>query len=689
MLNSEKEILSGLESSEISFRLAAIERAGREGDSHAVLEALLSRQERETDRELLLLLPYSIQKIRRRLGLESRDGSGNQTFNPHEFLKTFARSQPPQKLEMLANLKLAELKPLRQWAPDLLEKEEHPLVAANLVKHFGPHWPEEQFPLLTRNLGSRSLSLRLAVLEILVHRLPKELSKSLPKLLVSPDPRIRGLAIRGLAAIDFHEALAHHAYLLTSPHANDRMAAIENCFYFPFERIKPLLFKFVARETDAVLLTKVGVLFAINPDPEVPYRLWEMQDFSLPEKAAVLKSIIHDACQALEKSGRFSEAEHQTFMSQLSEWVEKKFAVRFVQDHLARLRGGDEDAREAEMIICRNLSQAPIRRAFEKALDWPLADAVKDRLRKLLAGQDSPSGVSAAGTEAPGAGSLPSQIRRLSGFSAKERDQARREIQAIFADANSTSAVIASSFRTAIRLELGDFSGVAKDFLRSSDPSLVAGAIEYLDQFHFELIYPRLKELVKSPDIRIKSVALRAFKKDDPHQAHVILRTMLFSEKASEQEMALSNMIYFDFPLVREMLLEFLSQNPTSPLFSNGMCLFSANPDPESLYLLYCLEQAVPASQKAQVAEVAAQNTAFLLEKGILSREELDQQRLGFSQRLDEDQRRQQGAPAPYSLEVLRDLIGRKDKGITGLLHSLWQWLRSFLGLSSQDSSSV
>ncbi|MFZ2958438.1 MAG: HEAT repeat domain-containing protein [Candidatus Ozemobacteraceae bacterium] len=381
-MDSELSITLDLANPVRSFRLFAIEQAIREGASPEILAAIQKQLLDEKDDECKILLNHARVEVQRRLEGQG-NGSAGPAFDPASFFERFSQATIPERLQMLARLSPRVLSDLGQTAVKLLENEENPVVAAGLIKTFSRAWPSEHFSRIASQLSASHLTLRLAAMEMLLQRAPDMLVQDLPALLISRDPRERALAIRGLAAIDFDEALAHLEALLLSNDPARKQAGLQNCIFLPFERVKPLLFKFFASESDPALLERAGWLFEINPDPEVPFHLYEIAELARPEKAAIVKKILSGACRVVEKTELLGDG-FKAYIAKLQNWIFRRSATRFVHECAGRLAGETDPGPEFEASIRKNLEKAHIRGIFEEALTWPIPERARQRMAILL-----------------------------------------------------------------------------------------------------------------------------------------------------------------------------------------------------------------------------------------------------------------------------------------------------------------
>ena len=239
----DREIIQDLQAPIISFRLFAIEKAIRYGNSSHLLDELQKRKTVEEDEECQLLLDHAILEVTHRFAGKPLDVSS--FIEVATFPGTFQKADVRKKIALLETLRREQIEDLFTFGQTLLKTEKNPSVLRVLLKTFGNVWKKEQFPTFAEFLFSSSLSLRLSALEILSEKAPEMLLEYLPQFLVSEDPRIRILAIRGLAKIDMDEAVNHLEVLLFQKEPFHKQAALEISVFLPFDlkRKRPVLSK--------------------------------------------------------------------------------------------------------------------------------------------------------------------------------------------------------------------------------------------------------------------------------------------------------------------------------------------------------------------------------------------------------------------------------------------------------------
>ncbi|NLI75901.1 MAG: hypothetical protein GX442_05590 [Candidatus Riflebacteria bacterium] len=392
----------------LSFRLFFLEWAIREGSGRELLRALEAHRKVETDEECLLLLGHAMAAVRARPAARPAPVALDQAALD-SFPERFSLATPERKLAMLAELPAAARPALVPRATPLVERETDPAVTAALLRAFAGHWRPGDGAVLEGKLASSFLSVRLAALDVLQQAAPDRLGDRLPGLLASPDPRTRALAIGGLARLDAEAALEHLEAMLEEGDEHARQSALGCLLHFPFERVKPLLIRFLAAETRPALIGMAGLHFAINPDPLAPFQLWELLESAGVARATLLHGIFDQACQALERAGTLGPG-LAAWQEKLLAWRKRRAAARRVMTVISEVVFSREleDLDPASPRFA-GLEPSLVEATFRDALSWDLPPDLRQRLAAIVEPPPtaSPAVPDSPAPPAPTAGALP------------------------------------------------------------------------------------------------------------------------------------------------------------------------------------------------------------------------------------------------------------------------------------------
>ncbi len=125
---------------------------------------------------------------------------------------------------------------------------------------------------------------------------------ALERCLQSEDSRLRALGAQSLAGHDSPEAFFQVDRMLLGTNLPDKHFALQICILLPFERTKDLLMSFFQQEEDPALLQSAGVILAVNPDPDISSRLFEIGRSSPPLKRQMLQIVIRQIFQSMHEA---------------------------------------------------------------------------------------------------------------------------------------------------------------------------------------------------------------------------------------------------------------------------------------------------------------------------------------------------------------------------------------------------
>ncbi|RCK81628.1 MAG: hypothetical protein OZSIB_0762 [Candidatus Ozemobacter sibiricus] len=681
----EAELIRDLDAPIRTCRLFAIEHLLQYGASQAALEALQRHQAREEDPECAMLLEHAMAAIRSRLAPSTPEAAaapGATTpaspllpsdLTPEAFLSRYQATSETARVHLLSQLSPTHLRNFAPYVPALFQAEPNRLLGAALLRTFKTVWPRDHLKPLVPHLRSAYWSMRHAVMDLLVHKAPDLLARDLPRLLGHADPRVRILAVRGLAAVDPAEAERHLIAMFHSPQAEVRFAALQNSIFFPYSVVKPLLLQGLAMETDPEAWQRIALVLENNPDPDLPYRLWELAETSSEEKRPWLIELQKRVCANLQRA-HLLEEDYAVYQERLLTWAKQRLARRWVHAVVEQLL--DHALPDLDPQLERRWSDPFVQAAVKEALGWSIPETARQWLAaKLPAHLGQQAGSTAATPASPGPASgvdetatpppipneppLPSPavgqssapmvqapestpdelLRQMARWTTADVTEARSTLTAILRQASEPpSALLAMALKTAARLKLPEFVEIARQRVFGKDAPVAAACLEYLGAVDFDWLLPYLGQLVQHEDLRVKTAVVRQLKRVDPEQALSAMKALLSSRDSERQKAALACLIHFEFALVRALLLAYLEQSPAPELFERGLCFFQANPDVGNLFPLYRLERGLSGTAARKARQVREENIRFLTNAGLVKPGAVEIEEATLAQRWAEEQ---------------------------------------------------
>ncbi len=654
---TDAEIIENIRSSDLSLRLGAIQWAMEHRVGDQSLGAFRKQLPREADEECRLLIGFVLRKR------DETTGSGLREPPPASVPTAIPAEEPVErKLEFLEGLRSSRIpSPTQEKMKEWMKSEGNPTILSQLIRTCGPAISEADTGWLEERLQARSAGVRLAAAEVLFRRFPALLRVHLPSLLVSPDLCLRMFGIEALVDFDPEEAADHIRYLLLAESPEERIAGLRCSIFLPFDKVKDPLLQLLAMTPDVEIAEKVCLFFQINPDPETPFRLWEILEQSPPGKREVINQTIREAGKALEISGILG-GRFQEYAVRLREWVNRKVARRMVRQCLSTWIEADPGRRvEIVQLLRREGGRPFLRETVADLRKWPLSDPERAAAAELQEAIESDSpGVSPRAEEKAKDGDV---IPRLALWPEERKAEIVPVLKGIFGATECPPNLLAAGFRAANRLRIPGFEKDAWPLLRSPAPELVEPALEYLGSFSFDSLMPHLGRFLKDPRTRVRAAALNLLQGKDPAQATGAVFAMLKRGDPGERHLALTCLIHFDFALVRASLAGFITTSFSEAAFHEILILFEANPDPGNLWELFRLERLLPEKPSSEAKEARARCEQVLIEAGVLPPAETGQREAALVARWEKENKRLRAPPPAYAARVLHAGKPLEDEG--------------------------
>ncbi|MBF0410657.1 MAG: hypothetical protein HQM10_25155 [Candidatus Riflebacteria bacterium] len=653
-----QKIKDEISSPVLSVRLKTLEQLLSEfHDNDQIMELLKERYKLESDYECKKLIMHAIEIFGQSIIKKAEKRAVRlDNFKKEEFVLL----SDYERLLFFREISGKDAGKIAHLAPELLAAEKNPFVAAALIKTFSRLWPHENLKDLASNLLSSSSSVQMAILDLLINISPQSLTRYLPKLLTSGDPRLHLFAIRGMAKIDLPEALLHLEEFLFSQEKSGREVAILDLFHFPFIEIKPVLLKYFAFESDLKLLEMAGSLFEINPDPEVPFKLWEIAEDSFLEKAQTLKTIVQSACKVIKDSGILAD-NYDSYMLKLKEWVQRHKAQRFVQDTIIKLKATSSS--EWDDFTSRIHAAMKIKfcfEAFKMAINWTIDPAIKEYLQKLIQEVEVQS-IKIQDDRKPAQDyftlSKSERVRYFTENTDESEEIRQSKLKIALEVINNDKFDFGEKALALRRCGKAKYSGlgaIANKWLNCSNDELQTAAMDYLVETDNERLYPQLEKLIKNSSIKVQIEAIKILQKSDPKYSLSHVKLLLGKKNQTSQEVGLAALGNYNFPLVRDILFDFLTDQISDSFFDSGLFLFQTNPDRENLYYLYRLEKKTSNKRTNQVNNVRKQMISNLISLDIIKQNAIAKLESEWQLRFEKEHASLNDSPKPYSLKVLK-----------------------------------
>ncbi len=385
---NEQLLIEQLSSDKRSLRIQAVVKLSRIGKTQAALDAL-SELASKGDREESFFASQAIAKISQKLTSKEKKplistsappaetvSESNQIFSEnHRFISNDFLSVDKEKAPLL--LQIIRTK------PHVLPEDVLPSVGVFLGKYGDVS--DSQF--IQDYLINHQDNLTLPYISAAEKIDSKILYPVLPYLLASKESLVRSRAVMALRKIDQTEAERHFLHFLASTKAEDRLAALEISFLFPFDRVKSYIIALIQEEKDSDVFRACATVLASNPSLEIALRILDVLESAPPEQRKPITALFNIVCAAI-KSAKVLPPNEATPQALVSTWKQQRLK-KFLNDLEIQLCITTGPKREAIINwIDKNKSIPDVAEFLDKLALNPQTEDVYQRLTGNTSGDE-------------------------------------------------------------------------------------------------------------------------------------------------------------------------------------------------------------------------------------------------------------------------------------------------------------
>lgn len=572
---NEEDLIKELNAPIKSVRLLALEEVINKGCSQKLLDCLLTLNQTEIDEECKMLLHYAITAVRSRLEKSSTPISQKDVT---EIVKTLSYSNDETKVKILLNLPQNLNKSIIDWAIMELQSSKNPIIISTIIRKLGKILPDQILDYLITLLDLPNSYLKANIINLIIERNVNLLIPKLNQLLSCNETRIISLCIVALSKIN--PDLAYKFIVSKLKHSqasniNSYEGTIKALFIIPFVISKKAVLDVISYTNDLNLLSRIGLLLQINPEPDIPFILIEQILKSDPAKSKVLKDIFANVCQSIKESQILGSRYHD-WLTKIKEFLlnaelERKKKINqliFAQSQKDEHKTLVIDKLEDKIKIIENIKE---NNELELQQNLDINKNV-DLFLKL------------SNTE---------QIKLLSNllYNNNHSQILPSTLETILKNSLNSTELLKICLKIAHKYIYPQFITISFDSLQSKDDELVITALDYLSEFDIDKVIPYLGNFLKSSNNKIRLSAFKILIKHDFEQAIEFVVNLINNINPKQQELGLAFLNEIEFRLIREKIVDIIENTKNAKLLETFLNLASKNPDLENLFLLYRLSK--------------------------------------------------------------------------------------------------
>lgn len=643
-LTPEQELINLLGSDKRSLRIQAIVKLSRIGKSELSLKAL-SALLSTSDREESFFISQAIAKIAPKLRL-----------SPEEYLKNLSASN--NKNDVSAGSEQSSEQKKLNSNDFLSAKKENAPALLEIIRTKPNELPEEVLPsvgvflgkfgdttdsgFIVNYLTNHEDNLTLPYISAAEKIDSKILIPVLPNLLSSREPLVRTRAVKVLQKIDPDEAERHFINLLSSPQADNRLAALEISFLFPFERVKNYVLSLLTEEKDNDIFKACATLLASNPSQEVAMKLLDILE-SMPSQQRRPINLIFNILSNAIATAKILPPDQASPQALVTKWKQQRLK-HFLHNVEIQLCSTVGEKREAIINwIDKNLKNPEVAEFLERLALNPQTEDVYQRLTNnndnlvlpdmgILVSDTSNSqqqvetnsspvfmpnqvvkepkpsntvevpkntisqkATSSEETESSNILDVPAvdkkqekkQIKYLKFMEYQQFLQEKDKILQMAGNSGISIPVRVEALNLLLKLcPDASLKDLALKALEEDDSRLKTSGFKILERVAPDFLKGKLPELMLSNDMNIRLRAIRVGLKVDEKKSIESLEKLLLSNDENNRSYAVSCLALCPFRSVYVILLKALYKESNMLVANQIGEILLSNPDPVILYML-------------------------------------------------------------------------------------------------------
>ncbi len=590
--DQEKHLLEKLKSGKRPEKLQAIIKLHNFGKSEQILQSLLSAiQTHRDDKELIFYSVRAIEQIVQRerypmpdLGkyLNQPSKSGKEHYPDS---KTLIKPSPEDIQKIFSIIRSYDYEP---------PKEIIPALGSFLSKHA----TAEDAPYLKSYMLRDEMNATLPLLTAARLRLPQLLPEILPFLLTSKNPTIRCRAITVLKAINPEDAKKHFLSMVASHRIEDKIAALEIAFMFPFEFVCDYTIKLVATETDHELLSRANILIASNPSIETALKILDHAETVNGAKKKLLKQMFTTVCKALTITHK-GDPQEITPAAIIKRWQEQKLD-KFLANIEVRLVFNDlEENKRIVAWLLKNQKDPKIRPFIDSLADNPQTESI---YRQEILPNLQPLEKSQDADESSDTSEDSETLIFLKQVDLPALLQNKKMILDLAN--NASGSLKAEAINALSRNEpLLDYANLAVDALNEENSEVRIAGFNLLQKVNKDKLRLRIPKLLNDEEPMLRFRAVSFALTYDKTNARASLFSLLKSPEPRVRSNAISAIMLFPFESVKTALINQLKQEDNQYLAEKICFIFSSNPSATLLNDLYKLQGTLRGDIEIYLAE--------------------------------------------------------------------------------------
>ncbi len=489
---------------------------------------------------------------------------------------------------------------LEEWREYLSSKLKKDSIALQIgISFLSKHGDKTDSEIVLKFLNSKISDVICAALTFLHKQDPETFKKHISIGLRSDDPKVQLHSIHLLRTVDSDECLNFLQSLLHSSSALIRQKCLRELMLIPFFKSSNLLMQFLAMEKNPLMLVKAGFVFAFNPRPEHPIRIYDILLLANGEKKHILNLVFKQNLEAIDKAG-ILDVPLKKYLESLKLNIGLRKSETIIRLAIKDLDSKQVDTRLSALERISKFSDHPsIQRILNKKLISDQNPKVRETISFLLEGE-------------PKNGAAPNEFHQKDFDNVKTvskfKNLSTEDQKAFISNIDSYTKFRKSRLflheilqkidvkiaQIAILHKIGEFGSyldmpLLDSFIHSEDSLVLSAAVKAIANFEGEKVIPTIERLIFHPDPIVKTAAIESLIIAEKEKAVKQILALIKSKNKNERRIGVSLLPKLDYSSAEPILWNLLKYEPSSEFKSQAAYLVATNPTPVGLKKLFSL----------------------------------------------------------------------------------------------------
>lgn len=455
-----------------------------------------------------------------------------------------------------------------------------------LIKKYGSYTDATH---IVKYLSSKNPIIAIETINVIEKLAPQILLENINSAILNQCIPVQNRAIRAILKLNFKLGYEYLRKLLFSNNPSIRASAVLQCFTIPFHKIQHLIYDLISKEIDPKVLHRTAYLLYINPSEHSVWKLLEIESNSSESKKDWCRTCVEKILESIKLSGVLKESTEE-FIANIKQKLKQNSQNTMLTVLFDELANPDPYRRFEAVETLRQYKNLPeVKEKLTQIWFTEKDKRIKSLLSTILYNKDIKPKLEEK-----------LDLKYFSKITKEEQLEILSQIdtlEAFITARDYIHKIVAINFDPMVIAQAIHILGKFGDETRELQPLLVAlkakngiiqsKALEGIAKITPNYLYNNFTKIFKNLEPNAKVTAIKIFLNYDQEKALAALKEMLFSDSSIIKEQAILCMSQIGYPLIRNMLINFIESENSLVLIKKASSIIKNNPDLEAINILY------------------------------------------------------------------------------------------------------